>query len=174
MTFVLVVYSKTPYPNNARGFYTKRGKYQGCSKESTEHVREYKTLYNMNHNKFNSVSITTSHSNSATIFIASAVFANAAFGEGTGPIWMSGLTCGTTQLSLFSCTSTSPIGSVPSECRHADDAAVRCRGLTTGNHLGLYSSMLRPVHVCTCVIIIDSIYGHSGAHASNTESTEGN
>ena len=68
-------------------------------------------------------------------FIASAVLANAAFGEGTGPIWMSGLTCGTTQLSLFSCTSTSPIGSVPSSCRHADDAAVRCQGLATGSHI---------------------------------------
>ena len=66
------------------------------------------------------------------IRIASVVLANAAFGEGTGPIWMSGLTCGTTQLSLFSCTSTSPIGSVPTSCRHADDAAVRCQGLATG------------------------------------------
>ena len=70
--------------------------------------------------------------------IASAVLANAAFGEGTGPIWMSGLTCGTTQLSLFSCSSTSPIGSVPLSCRHADDAAVRCQGLATGNHLLSY------------------------------------
>ena len=67
-------------------------------------------------------------------FTATAALANAAFGEGTGRIWMSGLTCGTTQLSLFSCTSTTPIGSVPTSCRHADDASVRCQGLATGKH----------------------------------------
>ena len=72
---------------------------------------------------------------SVFIRVASAVLSNAAFGEGTGPIWMSGLTCGTTELSLFSCTSATPIGSVPSSCRHADDAAVRCQGLATGNHI---------------------------------------
>ncbi len=80
-------------------------------------------------------------------FIASAVFANAAFGEGTGPIWMSGLTCGTTQLSLFSCTSTTPIGSVPSSCRHTDDAAVRCQGLATSNHIQIFLP-LRTLVLC--------------------------
>ena len=50
---------------------------------------------------------------------------------------MSGLTCGTTQLSLFNCTFDTPIGSVENMtlCRHADDAAVRCQGLATGYFL---------------------------------------
>ena len=71
----------------------------------------------------------------ATLFIASAVLSNAAFGEGTGRIWMSGLACGTTELSLFDCSSITPIGSVESStsCTHADDASVRCQGLATGN-----------------------------------------
>ena len=69
-------------------------------------------------------------------FTALAALANAAFSEGTGRIWMSGLTCGTTELSLFSCSSTTAIGSVESStsCTHADDASVRCQGLVTGNY----------------------------------------
>ena len=69
---------------------------------------------------------------------ASDVLANATFGEGTGRIWMSGLTCGTTQqLSLFNCMLATPIGSVENmtSCTHADDAAVRCQGLATGYFL---------------------------------------
>ena len=69
------------------------------------------------------------------------MLANAAFGEGTGRIWMSGLTCGTTQLSLFSCSSTSPVGSVPSSCRHADDASVRCQELAAGSNVVCYEAV---------------------------------
>ena len=53
----------------------------------------------------------------------------AAFGEGTGPIWMSGLTCAGTEMSLFSCSSTVPLGSVPTSCTHSNDVTVRCQGL---------------------------------------------
>ena len=62
-------------------------------------------------------------------------FTSAAFGEGTGPIWMSGLTCGGTETSLFSCTSNTPLGSVGTSttCSHSNDVAVRCQGLPTGN-----------------------------------------
>ena len=76
----------------------------------------------------------SSQSTISSVVAASAVLSNAAFGEGTGPIWMSGLSCGTTELSLFSCSSTTPLGSVESTttCTHADDAAVRCQGLATG------------------------------------------
>ena len=75
----------------------------------------------------------SSQSTISSVIAASAVLANAAFGEGTGPIWMSGLSCGTTELSLFSCSSATPLGSVENttSCRHADDAAVRCQGLAT-------------------------------------------
>ena len=72
------------------------------------------------------------------------MLANAAFGEGAADsrIWMSGLTCGTTQLSLFSCSSTSSIGSVPASCRHTDDASVRCQGLATSNYRISHSNTL--------------------------------
>ena len=58
---------------------------------------------------------------------------SAAFGEGIGPIWMSGLTCGGTETSLFSCSSTVPLGSVQgsTSCMHSNDVAVRCQGLPT-------------------------------------------
>ena len=69
------------------------------------------------------------------VITATAALSSAAFGEGTGRIWMSGLSCGTTELSLFSCTSATTIGTVETTttCTHSNDAAVRCQGLATGN-----------------------------------------
>ena len=76
-----------------------------------------------------------SESTISVVVTATAALSNAAFGEGTGRIWMSGLSCGTTELSLFSCSSVTAIGSVESttSCSHSDDVAVRCQGLATGN-----------------------------------------
>ena len=56
---------------------------------------------------------------------------------------MSGLTCGTTDSSLFDCSSTTPIGSVETttSCTHADDASVRCQGLETGNSMTLCNNV---------------------------------
>ncbi len=58
-----------------------------------------------------------------------------AFGSGTGPIWMSGLSCSGTEQTLFDCTATTPLGQVQSTttCTHANDVAVRCRGLQSGD-----------------------------------------
>ena len=58
-----------------------------------------------------------------------------AFGSGTGPIWMSGLSCSGTEQSLFDCTAATQLGWVQNTttCTHANDVAVRCRGLPSGN-----------------------------------------
>ena len=79
-----------------------------------------------------------------TILAASAFLANAAFGEGIGPIWMSDLTCGTTELSLFDCSSSTPLGSVENTtmCRHANDVAVRCQGTVTGDSSAAYHLLI--------------------------------
>ncbi|XP_065434815.1 deleted in malignant brain tumors 1 protein-like isoform X3 [Chrysemys picta bellii] len=51
----------------------------------------------------------------------------AAFGEGTGPIWVEMLNCRGTEPSLWDCCS-KPWGE--SNCDHKEDAAVNCSGLT--------------------------------------------
>ena len=67
---------------------------------------------------------------------------SAAFGEGTGPIWMSGLTCSGSETSLFSCSSTTPLGGVGStSCTHSNDVAVRCQGLPAGTILYLHANL---------------------------------
>ena len=59
---------------------------------------------------------------------------------------MGGLTCATTELSLFSCSSATPLGSVETStsCTHADDASVRCQGLATGT----LCDIILNIHVC--------------------------
>ncbi len=52
---------------------------------------------------------------------------NAAFGEGTGPIFLSHLTCGGSEEGLLSCTSQAFLGIA--DCSHADDAGVVCPGI---------------------------------------------
>ena len=62
---------------------------------------------------------------------------------------MSGLTCGTNELSLFSCSSNTSLGTVETttSCRHADDASVRCQGLATGTYVYLlHINNLYPQH----------------------------
>ncbi|XP_074804233.1 scavenger receptor cysteine-rich type 1 protein M130-like [Natator depressus] len=51
----------------------------------------------------------------------------AAFGEGTGPIWVETLNCRGTESSLWDCPS-KPWGE--SNCGHKEDAAVNCSGVT--------------------------------------------
>ncbi|XP_029769984.1 scavenger receptor cysteine-rich type 1 protein M130-like, partial [Terrapene carolina triunguis] len=51
----------------------------------------------------------------------------AAFGEGTGPIWVEKLNCRGTESSLWDCPAT-PWGE--SNCDHKEDAVVNCAGLT--------------------------------------------
>ena len=78
----------------------------------------------------------SSESTVSIVVTATAALSGAAFGEGTGRIWMSGLSCGTTELSLFSCSSVTTIGSVETTttCAHSNDAAVRCQGLATSEY----------------------------------------
>ena len=69
-------------------------------------------------------------------FIVTTSFTSAAFGQGIGRIWMSGLTCTGTESSLFSCSSSISLGSVEvsTTCTHSNDVAVRCQGLPTGEY----------------------------------------
>ncbi|XP_031569045.1 deleted in malignant brain tumors 1 protein-like [Actinia tenebrosa] len=48
---------------------------------------------------------------------------NAAYGQGTGPIWMNGVRCSGSESSLFQCEH-KRLG--PHSCRHYDDAGVAC------------------------------------------------
>ena len=88
------------------------------------------------------------------VLTASAFLPNAAFGEGSGRIWMSGLTCGTTQVSLFTCSSTTTLGTVEisTSCRHADDASVRCQGLATGD--SILESICMDAYMCFVITTI--------------------
>ncbi|XP_030403730.1 scavenger receptor cysteine-rich type 1 protein M130-like [Gopherus evgoodei] len=58
---------------------------------------------------------------------AISALAKAAFGEGTGPIWVELLNCRGTESSLWDCPA-KPWGE--SNCDHKEDAAVNCSGLT--------------------------------------------
>ena len=52
---------------------------------------------------------------------------NAAFGEGTGPIFLSHLNCEGGESGLLDCDKHSTLGLV--ECSHAEDAGVVCPGI---------------------------------------------
>lgn len=69
------------------------------------------------------------------IILVTTSLPSAAFGEGTGRIWMSDLLCGGSETSLFSCSSSTPLGTVESStsCSHSNDVAVRCQGLPSGD-----------------------------------------
>ena len=84
-------------------------------------------------------------------------FTSAAFGVGTGPIWMSGLTCVGTETSLFSCNSNTPLGSVEltTTCAHTNDVAVRCQGLPTGDLLECLHHILNYQY---CNSLCDSLH----------------
>ena len=55
----------------------------------------------------------------------------AAFGAGTGPIWLDSVQCDGTESRLIDC-SANTIGS--HNCVHSGDAGVRCGTGTTGKH----------------------------------------
>ena len=57
----------------------------------------------------------------------SRAFRNAQFGEGTGPVFLEGLECVGTEMSLLECAMNVPLGI--SLCDHSDDAGIRCYGM---------------------------------------------
>jgi len=52
-------------------------------------------------------------------------FSRAAFGEGTGPIWLYDLSCTGLETRLINCSYAGIIGHI---CRHSEDAGLRCAG----------------------------------------------
>ncbi|XP_050568904.1 antigen WC1.1-like isoform X1 [Cygnus atratus] len=58
---------------------------------------------------------------------AVSALSEAAFGEGTGPIWLEKIHCKGTELSLWDCPSKPLFGK---NCDHKEDAAVDCSGVT--------------------------------------------
>ena len=60
---------------------------------------------------------------------------NAAFGQGTGPIYLTNVTCGATEIRLIDC----PYSSDVSGLTHADDAGARCSGVRKYPHEIIYS-----------------------------------
>ena len=73
------------------------------------------------------------HDNTSPAILNAGVraFSNAAFGRGTGPIWLDNVRCFGTESRLANCRANS-IGS--HNCRHYEDAGVRC-GRRRGENL---------------------------------------
>ncbi|NWY21793.1 WC11 protein, partial [Aphelocoma coerulescens] len=66
---------------------------------------------------------------------AVSALSEAAFGEGTGPIWLEKVHCKGTELSLWDCPTKPLLGK---NCDHKEDAAVNCSGYSPLGHLILY------------------------------------
>ena len=52
-------------------------------------------------------------------------FSEAAFGQGTGSIFLDEVTCSGTEIALLNCSN---IGLSVHDCSHLEDAGVRCQG----------------------------------------------
>ncbi|NXC53677.1 WC11 protein, partial [Aleadryas rufinucha] len=77
---------------------------------------------------------------------AVSALSEAAFGEGTGPIWLEKVHCKGTELSLWDCPAKSLFGK---NCDHKEDAAVNCsgyKGLQRSSPLGHLILYLFPLH----------------------------
>ncbi|NXC44933.1 WC11 protein, partial [Penelope pileata] len=72
---------------------------------------------------------------------AVSALSEAAFGEGTGPIWLKKVHCKGTELSLWDCPSTPSFGK---NCDHKEDAAVECSEEQPLGHLILLHTL--PLH----------------------------
>ena len=57
----------------------------------------------------------------------SRAFRSAQLGEGSGPVFLEGLECVGTEMSLLECAMDTPLGT--SLCDHSDDAGIRCYGM---------------------------------------------
>ncbi|NWW48014.1 WC11 protein, partial [Pedionomus torquatus] len=70
---------------------------------------------------------------------ALSALSEAAFGEGTGPIWLEKVHCKGTELSLWDCPAKALFGK---NCDHKEDAAVNCSGYSPLGHPILYLLLL--------------------------------
>ena len=62
-------------------------------------------------------------------------YPNAAFGQGTGPIYLTNVTCGATEIRLIDCLYSSDVSGLT----HANDAGARCSGVRKYLHEINYS-----------------------------------
>ena len=76
------------------------------------------------------------------------------FGEGSGPILLDDVKCMGEEANLLSCPQL-PSG-VGHNCRHSEDAAVRCGGMGPHTYVCLHTSECKCVYVCVvdrkCVV----------------------
>ena len=78
-----------------------------------------------------------------------AAFSNAAFGQGTGPIYLTNVTCGATEIRLIDC----PYSSDVSALTHADDAGASCSAVRKYLHENMKHIQSFVVCVCVCVCV---------------------
>ena len=63
-------------------------------------------------------------------------YSSAHFGQGSESIWLDGVSCTGSELTLASCGHLG-VG-VTRSCSHSEDAGVRCFGVTTGMYARMY------------------------------------
>ena len=80
-----------------------------------------------------------SHDVTALLMAGAVGVQRAAFGEGTGSIWLDDVNCSGTESRLDNCTARA-IGS--NNCGHSEDAGVRCGNGSSGNHCTLFRVLM--------------------------------